>query len=485
MNQAQAIDAVRNMLQGPRAFEAERLTRIAAAMAPWNPATALSHLEVKGVNGNLSSHPLAGLAVKSQTNFLPLVLDTFSQSMKVDNYLSGLGDQASANPWKWFKRNKLNARQTGVHRSALQYGVSYTTVLPSLIDSKFDAAFIRGVSPRQMTAVYGEPMEWDPRQDTPSDDDWPIMALEVKGPMIRLYDEKSVHFVGVKSVPQSQLGWRDPAYCRADNFQYIEGRGHDVGVCPIIRFQDRMLLDGEEQFGIIEPLITIQERIDETTFEMLIAQFYSAFKQRYVMGWLPKDQSEAMSQVASDVWYFKDSNTKVGQFDATELKNYLESKGSAVRDMAAIGQIPAHNLGLEGISNVSEPVLAGLETGKERKASEMKTSLGESWEQTMRTAAHITGDTASASDFDAEVKWRDWSARVFAQTVDGLGKLAQMLDIPHEVLWEDIPGWGSEKVKRARRAAARRDFMTDPGDFDDDTDEVVSQSAGSDSEFLS
>ncbi|MFF1531453.1 phage portal protein, partial [Cellulomonas sp. NPDC058312] len=337
MNKTQAVEAARHLLQGPRAYESQRLDRIAAAMAPWTRQTALTKVEAKGLTGDLSKHPLAGLALKSQTNFLPLVLDTFSQSMKVDNYLSGLGSQDSARPWKWWKLNKLNARQTGVHRSALQYGVSYATVLPSLVNSKSEAAFIRGASPRQMTALYGEPMEWDPRTDTPVDDDWPIMSLEVKGPMIRLYDEKSVHFIGAKSVPKSQFGWSDPLYWRVDNFEYIEGRNHDVGVCPIVRFQDRMLLDGEEQYGIIEPLITIQDRIDETTFEMLVAQFYSAFKQRYVMGWIPSDQQEALRQVASDVWFFKDPNTKVGQFDATDLKNYLESKGSAVRDMTSIG----------------------------------------------------------------------------------------------------------------------------------------------------
>jgi hypothetical protein len=48
-----------------------------------------------------------------------------------------------------------------------------------------------------------------------------------------------------------------------------------------------MLLDGEEVFGIVEPLIDIQKRIDETTFGMLVAQYYQAFKQRYIIGWLP------------------------------------------------------------------------------------------------------------------------------------------------------------------------------------------------------
>lgn len=489
MNKAQAIDAVRNMLQGPRAFESVRLERIAAAMQPWTPDNAINHVLVKG--GTSDAHPLAGLALRAQTNFLPLVLDTFSQSMKVDNYFSGTGKETAA-PWKWWQRNKLDARQTGVHRSALQYGAAYVSVLPSLVAGNEDAAFIRGVSPRQMTALYGEPMEWDPRQDTPVDDDWPIMALEVKGPMIRLYDETSVHFIGTKNQPKSQFGWSDPAFLNVSNFEYIEGRAHGVGACPIVRFQDRVLLDGEEQFGIIDPLINIQSRIDETTFEMLIAQYYSAFIQRYVMGWMPKDQTEALRQVASDTWFFNDPDVKVGQFDAADMKGYLESKASAVRDLSAIGQVPAQNLGLDGISNISEVALAALETGKERKSSEIETSFGESWEQVLRTAAHITNDAASASDFASEVKWRDATARSFAQTVDGLGKLATMLDVPVEALWEDIPGWTKTKVERAGAAAAKRDQGIMPEDLGDRTEEKKKQfdalgvgiRAGADPEYV-
>lgn len=469
MNKAQAIDAVRNMLQGPRAFESQRLEKIRSAMEPWTAYNAIQHVHVKGATG--ADHPLAPLALRSQTNYLPLVLDTFAQSLKVDNYFSG-GTNETAAPWQWWQRNKMDARQTGIHRSALQYGVAYTTVLPSLVSSKENAAFIRGVSPRQMTALYGEPMEWDPRRDTPVDDDWPIMALEVKGPMIRFYDETTVHFIGTKSQPTSAMGWKDPTYINVHNFEYIEGRTHDVGVCPIVRYQDRVLLDGEEQFGIIEPLINIQSRIDETTFEMMIAQYYTSFIQRYVIGWMPESEEQALRQAASDTWFFKDPDVKVGQFSAGDLKAYAESRAGAFRDMSAVAQVPAQAMGMDGISNISESTLAALGEGKDRKNSEFETSLGESHEQSLRTAAHITGDAVSAADFKSEVKWRDSSARTFAQEVDGLGKLATMLDVPVESLWEDIPGWTKTKVDRTKVVARARDLGIVPQDDSSETEDL-------------
>lgn len=466
MNREQALSAVRDMLAGPRVFEAQRLDALAAAVRPKSRAEALAALEIKGIRGGSADGSpwaaIAGMAQKSQTNLLPLVLDIFSQSLKVDNYLSG---SERPDVWEWWQRNKMAARQTGIHRTALHYGVAYSTVLPAMNPQVTETgAYIRGVSPRQMTALYGDRLEWDPRVDAPVDDDWPMMALEINGSMIRFYDETDVHFIGVKSVPQSALGWKELTYSSAQNFEYIESRSHGVGVCPVVRFEDRNLLDGEQELrGVIEPLLTVQSRIDETEFEKMVAQYYTAFMQRYVIGWTPKDQSEALRQAVSDTQFFANKDVKVGQFAAADLKGYLESSAAAKRDLAALGQIPAQNLGIDGISNISEATLAGLEASKDRKEAEIKTSLGEAHEQVLRTCAYIVGDSDAASDFSSEVKWQDMTARTFAQVVDGLGKLGTMLGVPQETLWEDIPGWTSAKVDRAVEAAteARRQASVD------------------------
>ncbi|WP_230677639.1 phage portal protein, partial [Streptococcus pneumoniae] len=73
-------------------------------------------------------------------------------------------DGSAAGPWKWWQRNQMDARQTGLHRSALHYGVAYETVLPALKPGQEDSGaevFCKPASPRQMTAVYGERMVWD------------------------------------------------------------------------------------------------------------------------------------------------------------------------------------------------------------------------------------------------------------------------------------------------------------------------------------
>ena len=469
MKPRQAIDAVQNLMR-VRAYEAERLDGLAAVVRPsTNWAVQQAELGGRISWNNCTQVPvpsdatesMSRLAVRSETNFLPLVLDTFSQALKVDNYLTGDtagGDRGTAKAWQWWQRNQMDARQTGLHRSTLHYGAAYNLILPAMTPGQEQSdtpdVYMYPCSPRTMTATYGERMLWDPANGGPVDDDWPIMAIEVKGPVIRLYDEEKVHFIGIKQRPTSTLGWGEPMFVKTSNFEYIEGRTHGVGVCPVVRYRDRVLLDGEEQYGIIEPLLTIQARINETTWGMLVAQYFAAFKQRYVIGWVPKSEAEALKMKVNDTWTFADTknDVSVGQFDETDLTRYIDSKKSAVMDFSANAQLPPHAFGADGISNISEATLAALETSKERKTSEIRTSLGESHEQSLRLASHINGDTAGAQDFGSETKWQDMTAREFAAAVDGLGKLGTMLGVPSEILWEDIPGWTRSKVERAMQA---------------------------------
>lgn len=463
-----AIATVQQMLQ-VRAYEARRLEMLHQVTAPSVPWTgkepALANLAATGdFLANATTVPvpadappaLMRMAARSETNLLPLVLDTFSQVLKVDNYLpSSTTSDESAPAWQWWKRNQMNARQAGLNRGALHYGVAYSVILPAMMpgqEATGNSVYWHPASPRQLTAVYGERMLWNPQQVGPIDDDWPIHALEINGSMIRLYDEQSVHYIGVESQPHSALGWTDPTYLRSGNFSYIESRDHGIGVCPVVRFRDKVMLDGEEQLGIIEPLLTLQARINETTFGMLVAQYYAAFKQRYIIGWTPASEDEALRMRVNNVWTFKDGKDQVsvGQLDETDLTRYIDSKKSAVMDMSAIAQLPPHAMGMDGISNISESTLAALEASKERKCGEITTSLGESYEQSFRLSAFISGDEDGAGDFGSQVKWRDISAKAFSATVDALGKLGQMLGVPDELLWEDIPGWTADKVDRAR-----------------------------------
>lgn len=446
LSKKNAQDAVRELLT---VHSRERATfdEIAGHLHPWDAAEASRRMGVDRTSKNADRH--AELARMSQTPFIGLVLDTYGQTLKVDGFFTSAQDESSA--WKWWKRNGMAKKQTGLHRAALAYGTAYASVLPG----DGGSARIGVHSPRRMTALYGDTVGF-PGSAAVSDE-YPIVAMEVDQDRrrIRLYDETHVYFLTMQHVPEFVSGWRDQAFNHRDNLPFIEGREHGLGVTPIVCYRDRWMADGEEQNGIVEHLIGLQDRINTTNYEQGVTQAAAAFKQRYIIGWMPEDEAQALKQSVADTQFFNDPDVKVGQYDESDLTGYIESRQASVRDFAAVAQVPAQSLGANAISNISADGLAALETSKDRKAAEIQTSLGDSHEQLLRLCSWATGDEAGAEDFDSAVNWEETSARSFAQTVDALGKLSALLGIPETELWQDIPGWTRERVEKAKSARAR------------------------------
>ena len=394
------------------------------------------------------------IARQSFTPLLRLMLNTYSQSLKVDNYFSGpsLDEDAPirSESWNHWQRNRMDARQTGLHHAGLKYGLSYASVLPSNlgVPAAFSADNGRGAvidtfNPKRMTALYSGAWDFE---------EYPILALQHTPNGFRLFDETSVYYFGVQQAPRTVEQWLDRYFTNSDNMQLIEKRDHNIGVVPVVRYRDQWLTDGEESNGIVDPMIEMANRINQTNFQEGVSRHWAAFKQRYIAGWFPDSTNEALKQKVSELWYFEDPETKVGQFDETDLSQYTNSRQYMEQAFAAAGQLSATTLGASSISNVSAEGLAALERAKEGHTSEIQTAFGESHEQLFRLCDHVTGNPEGASDFGAEVKWKDMSAKTLAQTVDALGKLATQLGVPVTELWSDIPGWTQQRVERAKEA---------------------------------
>ena len=417
LSQSAALEQARMMIRW-RAAEKEQLDKIHA----YRSGTQALPVIPSGVPTEVRR-----LTQMSRVNILDLVISAVAQSLYVDGYRPER-ESTNAPAWDIWQANKMDARQTAVHRGALSYGVSYVTVLPG--DS---APVIRGYSPRRMTVVYGE------------DDDWPMFALRAEPSggewLYRLYDDEAVYFLSGGEESGSGL-------------TFVETREHDLGVCPVVRFLNRMELDGEI-VSEVEPLMPIQDQIDLTTFELLVAQHFGAFRQRYILGWTADTEEQQIKASASRLWTFEDSpgDISVGEFAQTDLKGYLDSRESSLRHAATISQTPAHEL-IGQMINLSAEALVAAEASQRRKIAEREMSFGESWEQTLALAGRMQGVEASDS---AQVRWRDTESRALAATVDALGKMAAMLGVPVQELWEKIPGVTQQDVERWKAAVAAGD----------------------------
>ena len=411
---------------------------------------------------------------KSRRNFLPLVVSVVSQNLHVDGYKpSGatVVETVSAGPadsepaWEAFEANRMISRQHGVHRSVIEYGAAYVLVLPGELatDEELQGTsvpVIRPVSPRRMTPFYADDV----------DDEWPQIAVEVRTVnnaqdplkqqlLVSLYDEDARYNMlsrpGVV-IPDERLDLtianaEDPNLGGQSPIAY-----HNLGVCPVIRFMYEIDLDGDRDVqGEVEPIMALQDQINFTTFNCMMAEQYQAFRQRWVTGMAPADpdgrESAPFRPGVDRVWAAEDPGTKFGEFSEAQLDQYLNDREAGIRHMSTITQVPPYHL-LGQIANLSAEALAAARDGLDRKITELQSNLTDPWRNVFRLTALASNDKSGWDDTNGQVVWRDTSARAFAATMDGLGKAATMLGVPEEELWRRIPGATADDVNSWMRA---------------------------------
>lgn len=382
---------------------------------------------------------LARLSVK---NVMPLVVDAFTSSLTVTGFRSPSAD-ADVAAWQIWQRERMDARQSQVHRPAVQYGASYL-----LLDEVDGKVRYNPRSPRRMFAAYVDP----------SRDEWPQYALETwlegKGnKKIRrgiLWDATGSYDVVVRgSSKTSSVSFVESA---EDERGY---RPHPFGVCPVVRFVN--VSDVEDMVsGEVEPLIGDQKALNAVNFDRLVVSRFGAFPQKYIMGWAPGTSSELAELSARRIMAFEDSaqDVKAGAFPAANIDGYNGLIEEMLAYIATKARVQVHSL-TGKLSNVGSETIALIDSPNQRKVEAKRLSFGESWEQAQRKAAEVEGVDVPP---DAEVIWDDTEARSFAQVVDGVSKLAAA-GVPIAELLDQVPGLSQQKIdaitEAVRQAEAR------------------------------
>lgn len=410
------------------------------------------------------------LVDQARFNILPLLVSSLAQGLFVDGYRpSGAVDNSPIWDEVW-QPNRMDARQAGLYRASLQYGVSYATALPG-----DPVPVITPWSPRRLTALYDDPIndEWPeyamsigiPRADLTSDspaqmittvtvyDDWHTYTLDLPAAVV------TPPIPGELTTGRVDL----PFEGLAIEAEKVTVAVHGLGVCPVVKFPESYddLDDGPQ--GIVYPMLPPQRQLNQTTFGLLMAQNYAAFRQRWVTGMaIELDENDApmepFNAAVNRVWQSDSPDTKFGDFAETNLGGYLDSRDKTLLFISSARQIPPHKLVVgNSVSNVSAEALAALNDGHQLDIGEHQTAFGESIEQLLRLCGKAMGDTETWEDTSAQVVWRDTTPRSLAQVADALGKLAQQLEVPPEALWEKIPGVTDTDIKRWKAMAKESD----------------------------
>lgn len=374
---------------------------------------------------------------RSRSNWMALVVDAVAERLGVEGFRYGRDETGDRQAWRIWQANGLDLGSEAVHLEALINGESAVTVAPNPDD------------PRIPLIVPEHPCQVIVARDPSNHRSRPAA--------FKKWLDDSGRINCTLYLPEAIYKWQSvaPAGPRMGKVEWTEREVVDedwplpnpLGEVPVVPFRNaaRMLTGGTSE---IAGLTDIQDRINKTLFDRLMAAEYAAFRQRWATGFeIPDDPQtgqpkEPFESAVDRLWVAEDKDVKFGEFNATDLAGYIKSVEADIQHLAAISRTPPHYLLGQSGAFPSGESLKSTETGLVAKVMRRQVHFGESWEEVMRLAFKAAGDD-EVDRTEGETIWRNPESRTLGELTDALLKM-KTLGAPDKALWRE---WGLSPQK--------------------------------------
>lgn len=388
-----------------------------------------------------------GLFSEFASNFMPLVVDAVEERLNVEGFRFGPDAEADMDAWRIWQVNQLDADSQVAHTESLINGMSYAMVWPEDDEPKITVEH-----PTQTIIGYAA---GDRRRR--------LAAL-------KKWLDDSGHVYATLYLPdnvwkfKSDVRGKNGAWPLASSIRWIE-RGvagetfpidNPLKVVPVVELPNRprLLLPGQSE---IKDAIPLQDAINKELADMLVASEFVAFRQRWVTGYeIPRDPKtnqpiEEFKAAIDRLWAVEDKDVTFGEFGETNLEQYVRVVQDLVQHVATQTRTPPHYFYLKGQMPSGESIKSA-ETGLVTKARRKMRHFGEGWEEIMRLAFAVKGDSARQDIATVETIWGDPESRTEGEHVDAVMK-KKALDVPRKQLWEDL-GYSPTQIERFEKMLA-------------------------------
>ena len=364
-------------------------------------------------------------------NWCDLVVDSSAERLRVEGFRFGdSSENADDEAWEIWQRNGLDAEADMAHTEAIKLGTAYALVAPD------DA----GKATIQLEAANNAIVCMDPAQGRHR-----LAGLRYWG------DEWGTEHCCLY-LPDRIEWWR-----RSSEHQPwqpdVGSGGNPLGIVPLVPLANAPTLTNRLGRSDIERVIPLQDAVNKLCGDMIVASEFAAFPQRWATGIEIPTNPDTGQRMASQflggadrVWAVESEAARFGNFQVSDLKIYVSAIEMLIQHVAAQTRTPPHYLlGAMG-SFPSGESLKATETGLVAKVRRKMLSFGESWEECLRLAFQVEGDTAKAEMINVETIWANPESRIVGETVDAAVKLAS-IGVPRPALWEYI-GASPQQIER-------------------------------------
>ena len=339
--------------------------------------------------------------------------------------------------WDLWQRNRMDLKARDVHREAIREGDSYVIVWP---DENMQAA----IWPQLAGEVY---VQYDP--NTPGR---LLRACKLWFDVVELKWRLNVYTIdGITKYISREKASSAPTLS-AGGFQAVPDSfvPNPYGRVPVFHFARGA--DGKPGRSDLADVIPLQDALNKSVMDMLVAMEFASYKQRYIIG-LEVEIDEETGQPADSrmknygvdrMMAIPDADAKVGQFDATDLGQFLRVQEKFWASVARVSGTPLHYFFITSGDFPSGEAQKAAEARFSTRIEECHTGFGNTWVDVMAFAMEIDGDFKEG--MRANPLWKDATPRSDSELADTAVK-KKSVGVPRSQLLREM-GYSDEQIEQ-------------------------------------
>jgi len=341
-------------------------------------------------------------------NLCPAICDAVRDKLKIEGFSvfsksdaftrseSGTAEAVTLTDEIWH-RNRMDARAGEVHKEALKNGDAFVIVWP-------DGGGNASIFPNTAASCTVEYDEEDPGKIV-----WAAKFWRTREKFTRLnlfYPDRIERYITSKPhegiLPEAKefvpfvgpqaASPADPEVARGPRaVRHIIPNPY--GVVPVFHFANNASI-GEFGRSELEDAIPVQDGMNKSVLDMLVAMEFSAYRQRWAAGIEIEYDTEGnvvapFKAGVDHLWISGNEGARFGDFETANLDGFLKVKDGFRIDIASVTGTPLYYLLPYGRGFASGEAMRKAESRFIAKVRDRQTSFGQVWADVMQFALRI------------------------------------------------------------------------------------------------
>lgn len=375
-------------------------------------------------------------------NWPRTVVNSIEERCDVEGFRLSGDPKVNDELWRIWEENDLHEESQMAHVDALVFGRSFACVGTNENDESTPLTTVE--SPLEMTCAFNTR-----RRDIEA-------ALRIAAPKSLVGDggQEATMYLPDRTI------WLRRDGVGVGLWDVISVDDHDLGMVPVVMFANRSRTAIGGRFGRTEmqDVIGLTDACARALTNLQVAQETHAVPQRWALGVSRGDFVDAAGNPLpvwqsyfSAVWASEKDTSKLGQFSASDLRNFQTVVELYAHLVSGVTGLPVRYFGMNTANPPSADGIRADESRLVKTCERHNRARSTGWGRWARLNYRIRGesDEAVSALKRVETIWRNPATPTEAQTADRVTKLVQIGVLPREAAWEEL-GYSPERREQLK-----------------------------------